>query len=246
MILVIKIFFLLPVYNEEGNLRILLERFHSSVVRLGIEYHIIVFDDGSTDSSGKILKELSEKYTLTVIGDGLNHGLGYGFATLLRKCCELSNSDEDVAVVMDADCTHNPELIDDMLNNIRHGFDVVIASRYLTDSRIIGVTFWRRILSLGASCIMRLLYPIRGVKDYTCGFRAYSLSILRKAFMKFGDQLIQEANFSCMAEMLIKLRALDALYVEVPLLLRYDRKIGISKMDVNKTIKSTLRMVLRL
>ena len=137
---------------------------------------------------------------------------------------KLSFNEEDIAIVLDSDNTHNPEHVYQMVNKIRDGFDVAIASRYLRDSRIIGVTKLRQILSIGASWIMRILFPIKGVRDYTCGYRAYNITCLRKALDKFGDKLVEDKGFACMAELLIKLRSMHILAVEVPLILRYDQK----------------------
>jgi dolichol-phosphate mannosyltransferase len=93
---------------------------------------------------------------------------------------------------------------------------------------------------------MRILFPIQGVKDYTCGYRGYRISIIQRALNKLGDRLIEEKGFACMAEMLIKLRTMGVLAVEVPLILRYDQKAGTSKMKIAKTIQRTLLMLLKL
>jgi dolichol-phosphate mannosyltransferase len=159
---------------------------------------------------------------------------------------KLSFDEDDIAIVLDSDNTHNPEHVYQMVNKIKDGFDVVIASRYLRDSRIVGVTQFRQFLSIIASLMMQIFFPIKGVKDYTCGYRAYSVECLRKSYEKFGDSLIEEKGFACMAELLIKLRTMNILAVEVPLVLRYDRKGGESKMKIMKTIKKTLLMSLRL
>ncbi|MDR1243029.1 MAG: glycosyltransferase [Deltaproteobacteria bacterium] len=240
------IYVLLPIYNEAANLPGLIERIQTGIERLGFPYTVLAYNDGSTDGSDTITRELASSHPLVLLGEPENKGLGHGFASLLKEVCARSESDKDVAIVLDSDNSHNPELFGFMLEKLRQGFDVVIASRYLSDSRVVGVSWFRQFLSLGASWVMRILFPIRGVRDYTCGYRAYSLPCLRKAFDKFGDKLVEEPGFACMAEMLLKLRTLPVLAVEVPLLLRYDLKQGASKMDIRKTIKRTLRMIYRL
>jgi dolichol-phosphate mannosyltransferase len=242
------IYILLPVYNEENNLRNLLQKIKIGCARLDDEYEIIVYNDGSTDSSMTILDEIiaNEDYPLKVLAGVINLGLGIGILSLLKEVCRCSVSDSDVAIVLDADNSHNPELIGEMIVKIRHGFDMVIASRYLPDSRVVGVSIFRQFLSLGASWLMRLLYPIKGVKDYTCGYRAYTISLLRRAFEKYGDDLIEESSFACMAELLIKLRYLRILVVECPLLLRYDFKQGESKMNIVQSVHRTLLLLAKL
>jgi len=240
------IYILLPVYNEASNLGMLLSRIKTGMERRKLSYQIIVYNDGSTDNSTEILKNSLRAVPLKITGKEQNEGLGFAFRSLLKEVMNLSASDDDIAVVQDADNSHNPEHIFHMEYKIRDGFDLVIASRYLADSRIVGVTRFRQLLSYCASWMMRILFPVKGVKDYTCGFRAYRVGFLKQAFEKFGDNLIEENGFSCMAELLIKLRSINVLAVEVPLVLRYDQKSGESKMELFKTVKNTLRMLIRL
>jgi dolichol-phosphate mannosyltransferase len=146
---------------------------------------------------------------------------------------------------MDCDNTHPPRLILRMLERIDDGYDVVIASRFQPGARVIGVPWTRQLYSVGARWLFQLLFPIRGVRDYTCGFRAYRTESLRAAIAKYGDGLISETGFSCMADLLLKLRTLPIEMTEVPLELHYDRRGGGSKMRVLRTIRQTLGLLLR-
>ena len=240
------IYILLPAYNEGKALEPLLKRIKIGMENRSFDYQVIAYNDGSTDNTLDILKQNKHGIPLKIIGKEQNEGLGFAFFSLIREVIKLSFNEEDIAIVLDSDNTHNPEHVYQMVNKIRDGFDVAIASRYLRDSRIIGVTKLRQILSIGASWIMRILFPIKGVRDYTCGYRAYNITCLRKALDKFGDKLVEDKGFACMAELLIKLRSMHILAVEVPLILRYDQKKGESKMEIIKTIKRTILMLLRL
>lgn len=241
-----KIYIMLPVYNEEGSAPVLLQRVKSMVENRHFEYEIIAYNDGSTDNTLAVLQEHARTQPLRIIGKDKNEGLGYAVNALLQEAVSVSEGQDDVVVVHDSDNTHNPEHIYNMVNRIRDGFDVVIASRYRPDSQVVGVSPLRQLLSLGASWMMRLIFPIRGVRDYTCGYRAYSVPLLQRAFDYYGDRLIEEQGFACMAELLIKLRRLRLLAVEVPILLRYDEKVGASKMKILRTVRRTLAMLLRL
>lgn len=239
------IYVLLPTYNEEHSIEPLLLRIKKGMSKRNYQYSVVVYNDGSTDNTSEILKKNVYDIPLVIIGERENKGLGCAMKSLVNKVLELSTDDDDVAVVLDADNTHNPEHIFRMVDSISDGFDVVIASRFLKDSRIIGVPKYRNLLSIIASYLMKILFPIEGVKDYTCGYRAYRIEMLRDAKNDYGDSLITERGFACMAELLIKLRRMNILAVEVPLVLRYDRKGGESKMDVMKTIMKTLSMILK-
>ena len=74
------------------------------------------------------------------------------------------------------------------------------------------------------------------MRDYTCGFRAYRAETLRNLITIFGDNFIRENGFSCMFELLLNLRTLHARASEVPLVLRYDLKEGVSKMRIFRTM----------
>jgi len=243
------IYVLLPVYNEEKNINVLIDKIRTGLTWAKQEYKIVAYDDGSSDSSkARLEAKAASGVPLVILGEKDNRGLGYGLQILLRYVVDQSkNPAEDIAVILDADNSHNPEHISShMINKIRDGFDLVIASRYLKDSRVVGVSPFRVMLSYAASILMQALFPIKGVKDYTCGYRAYRVEILKKAFAIFGDKLITERSFACMAELLIKLGKMELLAVEIPLLLRYDQKLGASKMDILKTVRRTLKLIIQL
>jgi dolichol-phosphate mannosyltransferase len=74
---------------------------------------------------------------------------------------------------------------------------------------------------------------------------AYRAGLLQQAFTRYGDRFITERRFACMAEILIHLRPLAPRVCEVPMVLRYDRKLGRSKMRVGRTVFQTLRLLAR-
>mgnify|MGYP000209290855 CR=1 FL=1 len=115
-------------------------------------------------------------------------------------------------------------------------FDVVIASRFQPGAQEIGVPPFRVFLSHFSSAVIRTLVRYPGVRDYTCGFRAYRSKTLHKLIGMFDDNFIRENGFSCMFELLLNLRALRARVSEVPLVLRYDLKEGASKMPILRTM----------
>jgi dolichol-phosphate mannosyltransferase len=146
---------------------------------------------------------------------------------------------------MDADDTHTPLAIAQMVTRINEGFDVLIASRYRPGSSVIGVPVHRRFLSYAASLLFQSIFPIPGVRDFTCGYRAYRASVLRQAFTRYREEFINEEGFQCMVDILLKLRRMNLRFSEVPLVLRYDRKGGKSKMKVLRTSLRTLRLMVR-
>jgi len=106
-----------------------------------------------------------------------------GLGETIRDALELAArkaDPEDVVVTMDADNTHPVELIPEMVPRLLEGYDVVIASRYRTGASVVGLSGFRRLMSFGARLIYQAVFPIRGVRDYTCGFRAYRAGFSRR------------------------------------------------------------------
>lgn len=233
----------LPAYNEEETIlplimdikRILGERFSA--------FEVIVVNDGSTDNTAKIVSELN-LHILKLVEHNRNKGLSESIKTGLLYA--LKNFDEnDIIVTMDADNTHSPGLIHRMSTFIEEGNDVVIASRYRPGARVIGLTLARKTISFGGNMLLRLLFPTRGVKDYTSGYRAYRAGVLSKAFDLWENSFINEPGFSCQVDILLKLRKMRVIMNEVPLILRYDQKESASKMNVTSTIIDTLKLVVK-
>jgi dolichol-phosphate mannosyltransferase len=128
---------------------------------------------------------------------------------------------------------------------IREGHDVVIASRYQPQSQTYGVPWVRRLTSYAGSLLIRCLFPTRGVRDFTCGYRTYRADVLRFAMRQYGDHFVDQDGFECMVDILLKLRRLRVIFGEVPIILRYDLKQSGSKMRLLKTARSTLMLLLQ-
>ena len=169
-------------------------------------------------------------------------GLGEGLRCLIAHVTERG-AGRDVLFILDCDDTHHPAQFPAMLAALDSGHDVVIASRYRRGSHIAGVAPHRRLLSLGAAMLFKLLHNCRGVRDYTCGYRGYRVELLQRARKHYGERLIQERGFACMVELLLKLNRIGARMCEVPIDLRYDLKQSASKMDVGG---NTMRLLARL
>jgi dolichol-phosphate mannosyltransferase len=234
----------LPAYNEQDALPPLLDAIRAALEPAGIPYGVIVVDDGSRDGTGRAASQASFHMPVELVTHEVNQGLAAALRTGLNAALARCGPD-DVIVTMDSDNTHPPRLIAEMLTRIRSGSDVVIASRFQPGARVVGVPPSRNLYSQAARWLFQIMFPIRGVRDYTCGFRAYRADALRQATDKFGDALISETGFSCMADLLLKLRRLPLEMSEVPLELRYDRRGTGSKMRVLRTIRQTLLLILR-
>jgi len=229
------LYILLPAYNEERDIGLLLQRIRAAMSEPATRYQVLVVNDGSTDGTAQVAAACRAEMPVELIEHPVNQGLGQAMLSGLRWAAGLLRN-EDVLVTMDADNTHDPLLIGRMVLEIQSGADLVIASRYEKGGQEIGLSAARSLFSRGASILLKFFFPIRGARDYTCGYRAYRGELLRRAYRVYGDRLVEERGFTCMAEILIKLRAVGIRVAEVPLVLRYDLKSGKSKMKVLRTI----------
>ncbi len=234
----------LPAYNEEKALPALLNRLEQSFEEAGLKGEVLVVNDGSTDATAQVVRDYATFLPVRLLDLQPNRGLAGAIKAGLFATVSECNPG-DIILTMDADNTHTPGLILRMVQMIREGNDIVIASRYQSGSRILGVSTFRKFLSYGASVLFRLIARMPGVRDYTCGYRAYRAELLQVAVDRWHDEFIQQTGFSCMVEILLKLKALDPIVNEVPLILRYDLKPSASQMNIWRTIKETLMLSLR-
>lgn len=234
----------LPAYNEEASLPSLLHRLAALEPATGNGLMIWVVDDGSRDETAAVALRGAVGLEVKLISHQVNLGLGQAAHSGLRAVLDVA-SDDDVVVVMDADDTHDTGLIDLMSASIEDGADIAIASRFVAGGRDDSAPWHRRLLSRGAALVFRVCLPLDGVRDFTSGYRAYRVSLLRRAAGHWGERLIEEPGFACMVELLLKMRYCHPVIYETPLVLRYDRKKSPSKLRITSTILQYLKLAVR-
>jgi dolichol-phosphate mannosyltransferase len=225
------IWIVLPAYNEEQELPKLLPKLDAALKKSGQSYRMVVVDDGSADRTPDILAQFTATLPLAVITHPLNRGLGEterdGFEYVATHCAP-----DDVIVRVEGDDTHNPDYIFVLLEKLAAGFDVVNTSRFQPGGAQLGVNGYRAFISRGANLFMKTVFPIAGLRDYSCGFRAYRARVIIDAIRVFGDDFVQlrGMGFTSTLEMVVKLDLLGCRFAEVPFVLRYDLKESGSKM----------------
>ncbi len=233
----------LPAFNEEKDLPNLLARIRETLSGQSFRYQVIVVDDGSKDRTAEIAEAAAKEMPLRLVKHGVNKGLGMAIQTGLTEGMNCG----DAVLVMDSDNTHDPLYAIEMVAELEKGdSQFVIASRYQPGSVIMGLSAFRKGLSLGCFLLMKTIVPFQGVRDYSTGFRCYHSSILRRMAVVYGpEKLVEESGFVCMLEVLLKLRAIGVRACEIPYVLRYDLKTGVSKLRIWRTLKRYLAVVNR-
>ncbi len=236
----------LPAYNEVVAIPRLLGRLRAVAAALSEPLRCVVVDDGSSDGTAAAAeREGSLTMPVDVVRHQHNRGLHGALDTGLRAAVAACKPD-DWIVTMDADDTHPPDLIPRMLQAASAtGAGVVIASRFREGAEWHGLSWDRVLFSHGVSGIFRMAWSLRGVRDYTCGYRAYRAGLVAQAYDRWGDGFVNEPSFACMPDVLWKVSRLGPVICEVPLMLHYDRKPGVSKMNVVRTIRRTLTLIVK-
>ena len=211
---------------------------------LNAAYHVILINDGSTDSTKERALKFQNRIPLEIIDHDTNKGIGQVFRTGFSRALELAK-DADIIVTKEADNTSNLDILDRMLKEIDSGYDLVLASCYASGGKIVGTTIDRIILSSLANLIIKLLFSIKEVNTYSSFYRGYKANMLKRAFFAYENRLIEENGFSCMVEMLIKLSRLPIRITEVPMILHCDFRKGKSKMNKIGTIHGYFRLIMK-
>jgi dolichol-phosphate mannosyltransferase len=232
----------LPAYNEEDSLPPLLSKINDAFNLYKWDASVLVVNDGSKDNTLSVAQNFKADIPISVLDIQPNSGLANAINSGMRKAIE-GLKDTDI-VALDADDSQNPFLIQRMAQQVAEGSDLVIASRYQPGARIKGLKRSRTFFSWAAGFLFRILVGFEGIKDYTCGFRAYRVDMLKKTIKVYGDKFITQKGFGCMVEVLLKVAGQSATMNEIPMILRYDLKQGESKMDVQRTMKQTLKLLL--
>lgn len=239
------IYILLPAFNEEKSLDQIFKNINKAINKLNLKYQIVICDDGSTDQTDLIIKKNFKQYPIKLISHNYNRGLGETirdlFEYVIKNC-----KDEDILIRMDCDNSHDPETFTKMLKQIKLGSDVVIASRFVRGGSQVGVSNYRKFISKCANLFMKFFFPIKNLKEYSSGFRAYKAEIIKKAINIYGNNFIQikGLGFTCTLEKIIKLKIIGAKFSEIPFTLRYDLKLSDSKMITSLTTFGYITLVI--
>lgn len=239
------IWVILPAYNEVDSLPRLLPKLAGALGGHPDGYHVVVVDDGSTDGTGELLREYALTYPLSVVTHVINRGLGEterdAFEYVAARC-----EPDDLVVRLDCDDTHEPEFLPRLMDKVSEGYDVVSTSRFQPGGAQLGVSAYRAAISRAANLFMKVLFNIPGLKDYSCGYRAYRGQVLQDAVRVFGNNFLQlrGLGFTSTLETVVKLHLLGCRFAEVPFVLRYDQKASASKMVSSITTLGYLMMAL--
>jgi dolichol-phosphate mannosyltransferase len=228
-----KIFVILPTYNEAENLA----RMAEQLVALPFDnINILVIDDNSQDGTGHIADTLCDKNPnhISVIHRPGKMGLGNAYITGFRYALERS---ADLVVQMDTDFSHSPSYLPHFVERMQE-YDVVVGSRYVPggklDPRWSG---WRYLLSKWANSIyVQMILGVQ-VRDATAGFKCWS----RRALETLPLNGVRANGYVFQVEMAYLCEKHGLRILEYPIYFE-DRRIGKSKMSVPIKLEAAWRV----
>lgn len=232
-----KVIVVIPAFNEAKAIKKTLVGLEEISKLCSFGLKTIVVDDGSSDGTADVARQIQG---VRVIQLKINKGPGEAIKQGLLAAIKVAE-ENDVVVTMEADNTSDPALIFQMVNKLRHGADVVCASRQIVGGTYQNFPFLRLVFSLFANGILRILFPIKQITDYTIFFRGYRAKILKRLCK---EDLVISSGFVGNAEILIKMRSWRVRFDEVPLVYQYKNRLGKSRMKVWANLFEYLRFLI--
>ncbi len=226
---------IIPTYNERDNLPILVRQILASP-----DLHVMVADDGSPDGTGDVAEGLAREFPgrIQVLHRTGPRGLGRSYLDAISRAVK---DDWTAICQMDADLSHDPQYLPDMLAAL-DDHDLVIGSRYLHGVSVVNWPLRRIMLSAFANRYIRFVTRLK-VRDCTGGYRCWRREALARLPL---DRIVSE-GYAFLVEMLYDAWRTGCRITEVPIVF-VERRHGTSKVSSGVLIESLLmpwRLVLR-
>jgi dolichol-phosphate mannosyltransferase len=231
----VKTLIVIPTYNENGNIRILLERILGIVDCAATD--ILVVDDNSGDGTPDTVRSvMAEHPNVNLLSRAGKLGLASAYLGVFAQVQRggLASKGYEAILMMDADLSHPPEYIPQMLAELAT-HDMVNGSRYIKGGRIENWSFHRRFLSYWGNVYVRTILHT-GIKDMSTGYLCFRVTKIRDIDLA----RIRAKGYAFLSEMKYLFRKLNFRIKEIPIAFT-DRVDGDSKLS-NAIIKEGLLM----
>ena len=219
---------IVPTYNERPNIEALV----LGVLEQGPRYRVLVVDDGSPDGTGDLADRLAATHPerVEVIHRSHKGGLGPAYIAGFQRALAMT---ADLIAQMDADFSHDPEALPDLVAAARDA-DLVVGSRYVSGGGTVGWPLWRRVLSRMGGKYARAALGVP-VSDLTSGFKVWRPSTLESIAI---DSLSSD-GYAFTIEATWRALRRGARVTEVPIIFT-DRVAGASKLSRRIVVEAAL------
>ena len=209
---------LIPTYNEREALPLILDRLRTEVPSVDV----VVLDDNSPDGTGEVADDYAARDSrIHVLHRNGKEGLGRAYLHGFRWALDRGY---DVLVEMDADGSHRPRHLPDILAALADA-DVVIGSRWVRGGAVENWPWHRKALSVGGNVYTRLMLGM-SVHDATAGYRAYRAGALEA----IGLDDVASEGYCFQVDLTRRAVRAGLTVVEVPITF-VEREVGASKMS---------------
>lgn len=224
---------IVPTYQERENIGEVIDRLFAAA---GEHVHLLVIDDRSPDGTAEAARRAARAVGRTeVVERSHKQGLASAYVAGFRWALER---DYAAVVEMDADLSHDPGVVPELLSALARGADLVIGSRYVAGGRTENWGLLRRLLSQAGNLYARM-WMGWSVRDATGGFRAY-----RSATLASQDlSTVRSEGYAFQIEMTARVHFGGGRITEVPITFT-ERRAGKSKMSGAVVIEALWRVPL--
>lgn len=221
-----KTLVLVPTYNERDNLPVLVR----DIMRVpGTE--VMVLDDQSPDGTGEVADALTGEFPgrVTVLHRTGQRGLGVSYLDGFKRALA---TDADFVCQMDADLSHDPKYLPELIAAAAGGADLVIGSRYLNGISVVNWPLRRIILSSFANFYIRTITGLQ-VRDCTTGYRCWR----REALATLPLERIVSDGYAFLLDVTFMAADMGLRIVESPIIF-VERRQGASKLSTGVLLES--------
>jgi dolichol-phosphate mannosyltransferase len=228
----VKIFVVIPTYNEKANI----ERLIPDVLSQDTRIRVLIVDDNSPDGTGDVVERMSSASDRVFV---LRRAGKLGLGSAYREGFKIAlDHGADILIQMDADFSHDPNCIPAMISAI-DGHDLIIGSRYMTGVSVVNWPIRRLLLSYSASVYTRMVTGLR-MSDCTSGFKCFR----REALEAIDLGRVRSDGYSFQIEMNFRCMEKGFRIGEIPIIF-IDRHAGTSKMS-KRIVREAVVMVWKL
>lgn len=237
-----KVVIIIPTYNESECIRDTINTLQTVFKKIPhYDMHLLIFDSHSTDQTIRVVNDImANASNITLLTEKKKSGLGSAYIQAMQFA--IKEMEADIVFEYDADGSHQPKYLINMMSLFEKGADVVIGSRYIHGGSI--PKDWsvdRKILSVLGNWVARFFLTFK-FRDFTSGFRGTRTKFLKKINL---NKLLSK-NYAYKLHLFWELYQLGANIIEYPIEF-IERKKGYSKFPKNNLLESLkIVIILRL
>ncbi|MFN3383682.1 MAG: flippase-like domain-containing protein [Archaeoglobaceae archaeon] len=228
-----KVSVVLPAHNEAKRLRKAVEKVENQLIALGYDYEILIAEDGSTDGTDVIAREIAEKNPrIKHLHSDERLGRGKALMNAFRIC------EGEIVVYMDVDLSTDLRHLGELISAIENGYDVATGSRLMKESKA-KRPLKRDIASKTYNFLVRILLRSK-IHDHQCGFKAFR----RSAILKISE-FVKDTHWFWDTEVLVLAQRLGFKVKEIPVQWEHGGETKVRfKRDVLYMFSQILRVFL--